>query len=344
MSDLSNSGPTAAVSAASASVGTGAPQSDMAPMTPEAVLEALTYIERGASPRYALEAALGMREELTPHLVRVLSLAPVEVQALADNAPDEDSCYFLHEMAMYLLAAWCEPQAWRLILDFFVSDDDVAMGLMGIGTEADLAGMLVRCYDGSDPAYLERIITTDALDPLFRQVCVEAYHGLVLQCRLPYPRFISFLVTQLDPPADAKPGDWYDWLAFRAARVQEPALRPTIEALLDRGLTVYGDTVLSLVSRAQLDRLYADDPEAIRAEIFQDFVFEDLPGTISKWSWFQPQDDAIVEAAPDELEMGEFQPPFVREHRKLGRNELCHCGSGRKYKKCCLEDDRQMLG
>ncbi|MCM3783265.1 SEC-C metal-binding domain-containing protein [Neobacillus mesonae] len=25
----------------------------------------------------------------------------------------------------------------------------------------------------------------------------------------------------------------------------------------------------------------------------------------------------------------------------LGRNEPCHCGSGKKYKKCCLEKDRE---
>jgi hypothetical protein len=23
----------------------------------------------------------------------------------------------------------------------------------------------------------------------------------------------------------------------------------------------------------------------------------------------------------------------------LGRNDLCHCGSGRKYKRCCLQKD-----
>jgi preprotein translocase subunit SecA len=27
-------------------------------------------------------------------------------------------------------------------------------------------------------------------------------------------------------------------------------------------------------------------------------------------------------------------PPFVRGERKIGRNELCPCGSGRKYKHC----------
>lgn len=26
---------------------------------------------------------------------------------------------------------------------------------------------------------------------------------------------------------------------------------------------------------------------------------------------------------------------------KIGRNDACHCGSGKKYKKCCLEKDRE---
>jgi SEC-C motif-containing protein len=32
-----------------------------------------------------------------------------------------------------------------------------------------------------------------------------------------------------------------------------------------------------------------------------------------------------------------------REVPLLGRNEPCHCGSGRKYKKCCLEKDAGRL-
>ena len=30
------------------------------------------------------------------------------------------------------------------------------------------------------------------------------------------------------------------------------------------------------------------------------------------------------------------QQPFVREEPKVGRNDPCPCGSGKKYKKCCL--------
>jgi preprotein translocase subunit SecA len=39
------------------------------------------------------------------------------------------------------------------------------------------------------------------------------------------------------------------------------------------------------------------------------------------------------EAPPAGEEHGE-QQPFVRSGRKVGRNEPCPCGSGKKYKQC----------
>jgi uncharacterized protein YchJ len=29
-----------------------------------------------------------------------------------------------------------------------------------------------------------------------------------------------------------------------------------------------------------------------------------------------------------------------RKYRKIGRNDTCPCGSGRKYKKCCLDSGK----
>lgn len=33
---------------------------------------------------------------------------------------------------------------------------------------------------------------------------------------------------------------------------------------------------------------------------------------------------------------------LMSRNDKLGRNELCHCGSGKKYKKCCLAEDEAL--
>jgi len=52
---------------------------------------------------------------------------------------------------------------------------------------------------------------------------------------------------------------------------------------------------------------------------------------------YQPT-QAVVEAFDAALEgrrPGEFWGPIVRDKPKIGRNEPCPCGSGKKYKKCC---------
>ncbi len=43
---------------------------------------------------------------------------------------------------------------------------------------------------------------------------------------------------------------------------------------------------------------------------------------------------AGAEELPQAKEGGEAAEPFVREGRKVGRNEPCPCGSGKKYKQC----------
>ena len=39
------------------------------------------------------------------------------------------------------------------------------------------------------------------------------------------------------------------------------------------------------------------------------------------------------------VEAYSFEEPYVRAEPKIGRNDPCPCGSGKKYKKCCLDKD-----
>lgn len=51
-------------------------------------------------------------------------------------------------------------------------------------------------------------------------------------------------------------------------------------------------------------------------------------------------DGALHEAAGDDFVI---EHPYVRTAPKTGRNDPCHCGSGKKYKKCCLQQDQTMI-
>ena len=48
----------------------------------------------------------------------------------------------------------------------------------------------------------------------------------------------------------------------------------------------------------------------------------------------QFQHDEAAGLGGEASEEGEQAQPFVREGRKVGRNEPCPCGSGKKYKQC----------
>jgi hypothetical protein len=70
--------------------------------------------------------------------------------------------------------------------------------------------------------------------------------------------------------------------------------------------------------------------------------FEDTIGTFSRWYYFTDKykkDQARWAADRNarerlaELNTGQH---FSNFQRKLGRNDSCPCGSGKKYKKCCL--------
>jgi hypothetical protein len=48
---------------------------------------------------------------------------------------------------------------------------------------------------------------------------------------------------------------------------------------------------------------------------------------------------SLFRSKPGKLDSG-----VSKSDRKLGRNEPCHCGSGKKYKKCCLNKDLEETG
>jgi uncharacterized protein YecA (UPF0149 family) len=67
------------------------------------------------------------------------------------------------------------------------------------------------------------------------------------------------------------------------------------------------------------------DPEAIVRQLQAD-------------AWRLPK-EAIRAAQPlpaQRIDEPPFSAPAVRESPRVGRNDPCPCGSGKKFKKCCL--------
>jgi hypothetical protein len=116
------------------------------------------------------------------------------------------------------------------------------------------------------------------------------------------------------------------------------------------GIEALADDLVTAFDRNEIARIYAAGGEPPR--------WTDRP---DPWSFYSPEEiqarrqrgadeddleDIELEDDEDEMEGdANFLPPpetYVRATPKIGRNDPCPCGSGKKYKKCCLEkDDRR---
>jgi hypothetical protein len=82
----------------------------------------------------------------------------------------------------------------------------------------------------------------------------------------------------------------------------------------------------------------ADDPEWLRLP--DPYSFYDDDRIMARQIRWAEEAEAAERGADRDEELDDWEPPgipFVREAPKVGRNDPCPCGSGRKYKKCCLE-------
>jgi hypothetical protein len=76
--------------------------------------------------------------------------------------------------------------------------------------------------------------------------------------------------------------------------------------------------------------------EKVRELLDEDIVEEAITAEVAELIY--PPTQVIVEAFDAAIEgrrPGERLGPIIRDQPKVGRNEPCPCGSGKKFKKCC---------
>ncbi len=303
------------------------------------VVRALTYREVGVSPARDLATVIARPDEFKDRLLAELSLTPAEVERRAADAPDHRHEYWLHTFAFYLLALWEDPRAFQPIVAYMAADPEAAdLQLDDILTE-EMPAILARTYDGSDLRPLKALIEDTKVPPFIRSAGLRGLHAMARLNKIKRVEVVAYfeeLAKSMDGAANA---DFIDVFAMDLSHFQEPHLRPIIDHWFAKGLIDK-----TLLSRADVDENYGVPYDEINEELTRHERFDSLIDYLSEWPWFlasDPSELASLEPGPSDDGDPEELPlePYVREGRKVGRNEPCPCGSGKKYKKCCLAAD-----
>jgi hypothetical protein len=216
----------------------------------------------------------------------------------------------------------------RLSLDHAACD-----ALLGDAITENLEKIVPRIW-GGDLARLEAAIAEEAGEPYMRGAFLRAYCWLALTGAIEAAAAKAFLTTlpeRMTPKADG-----FVWWAWSNAAYDvlgeeiEPAIRRAYE-------NEWIDIAFSDIEDFELDREDAlADPKETRSRRIDDYApVVDAVAELLNWQnrSEDDSDDANYYLGDDPYDL--FQPA-VNPYRNVGRNDPCPCGSGKKFKKCCL--------
>ena len=274
-------------------------------------------------PRRAMQWALDHWDEAGPRFVTLLD----GYARGTDRSEQTEQALFL---VIHLSGEKAETAAFaplcRLLLDGEASEL-----ILGDGIAATLRGLLISTYDGGLAA-LQAVIEAQGADEFAREAALLALAYLTRIGRVPEAAtraYLQRLLTEMQPQADHI--IWFGW-QLAVAYLGYSELSEAAEELFRRGFV---DEMIWDADgfRADLKRTL-DDPTGMAGfEHDGTGPFTDAIGELEKWSGFSGQDDKAAFDEPDY----EVQEPIVNPLRGVGRNDPCSCGSGKKFKKCCLD-------
>ena len=274
-------------------------------------------------PREAIALANAHREEVAPHLV----------DALAQVAADPgiaDGEYILHEYAMHLLGAWRDTRAYAPLVALGHHDEDTLDNVLGDSVTESYGRCLASVCDGN-VGPLKALFEDPAASYWARNAALTAMVVRVLEGDGARDELIDYLIERGDVEAQRlrASGRVLDDLEVLDAIVRAAATVAATE-MLARIDGWFGDGLLD-TQWADKSEVQADMAEPFEVhrqrELERGFGYLRDAETEMGW-WAAFKDEPWKKPAP----LPRVLP--VRTTQKVGRNDPCPCGSGKKYKKC----------
>ncbi|MGO9572509.1 MAG: DUF1186 domain-containing protein [Desulfomonilaceae bacterium] len=265
----------------------------------------------GAFPREALAYAIANRDVIIPELLGILAQTLENHEELLDQPK-----YMGHIYAMFLLAQFREKRAYPLLVQLFSLPGEIPFDLTGDVVTADLRRILASVSCGDDhlirklaendnvneyvrAAALEALLTLVAVGEKSRDGLINYFQSLF---RRRLSREFSFVWNSLvSCSVDLYPGEVYEDIkqSYRDELVESFFVSmKEVEESIARG------------KEAALEDLKKDRQYTLVTDPIKDMEW---------WAFFKPPEPSRAE----------------RKAKKIGRNDPCPCGSGKKYKKCC---------
>ena len=235
----------------------------------------------------------------------------------ADRGPENAEKVFF---GLHLMAEKREAEAWAPLLSVAM-EGEVLYDMIGDAISETLPAILLSLYAG-DLEGLKKLVEAQQADEWGRVAALECFSALAATGVIPMDDAKAFLAHCFETlqPRENHPV-WYGWqgcVALLALSELEPlAARAFRQGFVDRNALAFEDFQADLRASRAAENL---------ADVFEERGIKPIDDALDALAVFDVEDEAPAE-------------PAENKFKNVGRNDPCPCGSGKKYKKCCLGKD-----
>jgi hypothetical protein len=287
--------------------------------------------EPGTLPVAAIEEARQHRDLITPYLVDAIREASVHVQTgqLESN---------VHFIALFLLSEFQSEEGFYEIMTAMSLPGDLPFDLFGDAVTEDLAKILAQ-FAGDRPELLDDLIANRNLNEYVRWEAAQTYIYLVRDGRMERDEAVDRLRKQLRQSLDRGESDMITHLVTELTRFgAREALEEIQKAFESQVVETY------MIDFETAERELTDGDATFRKAIERcpPTGIQDTIAELQTWASYSeekapstPASGPAINFLPDLASGGVPSLPEVVQDR-VGRNAPCPCGSGKKFKKCCM--------
>ena len=304
------------------------PKSLNLPLTPEQILAGLSC-ERDTQPLLSLAAVERHREHMIGPFLQIVE------RGLNDpkGTPPDEATLFCYALAF--LGKWREPRAFPLVVRWLSLPGEDAFDIGG-DTVTQWGSRLLASVCGGDVEPIKQLILNQEASEYCRAQAIEALAVLVAWNERSQAEVADYFGWLARQGLEGKPSHVWDILAGLCVDIEAISVFDDLRRAGEQGLIDPG-----FIQLEELDEVEAE-ARGLQIAKFRERhgLFEDVAKETCWWNDFSKSqanntswpDSAFKEGSePDEcLEAQPYVAP-----PKIGRNEPCPCGSGKKYKKCC---------
>lgn len=293
------------------------------------IIEQLKYYTENL-PKEALKQAIEQKEEITPKLIEMLEYTKNNLEKIFY----EEDEFFGYTYAYFLLAEFKEQKAFPYLIDLLNKDEKIIDYIIGDDYPGYVPRLLASIYNGNDKALFD-IIENNQINEFVRCSTLQTFAILYLYG----VKDRSFLVNYLKKLLNEK--DRMDNSYLYEEIIEEVCQLKLTELAEDIDKVMY--IIENKEEREDLKNILKDDSKINRNiypfKPFYEYIY-DTVGIMEEWQCFRYIEDEEFESSDDykvcQYIIQKREDNYIGVKMDIGRNDLCYCGSGKKYKKCCI--------